>query len=79
VPARGAALFAAVADGIFDGIDAAVAATESPGGRTYRPDAAARYTYDRVYAIYRGLHDLLGRSHVELLHDLKTIRRKVAA
>ncbi len=79
VPARGAALFAAVADGIFDGIDTAVASTESPGGRTYRPDVAARRTYDRVYAVYRGLHDLLGRSHVELLHDLKTIRREVAA
>src|SRR5581483_3064327 len=79
VPARGSALFAAVADGIFDGIDAAVTATEPPGGRTYRPDAAARSTYDRVYAVYRGLHDLLGRSHVELLHELKTIRLKVAA
>ncbi len=79
VPARGAALFAAVADGIFDGIDAAVASTEPAAGRTYRPDAAARPTYDRVYAIYRGLHDLLGRTHVELLHDLKTIRLKDAA
>lgn len=79
VPARGAALFAAVADGIFDGIDAAVASTEPLGGRTYRPDAAARSTYDRVYAIYRGLHDLLGATHVELLHDLKTIRVKDAA
>jgi L-ribulokinase len=79
VPARGSALFAAVADGIFDGIDAAVTAIEPPGGRTYRPDAAARSTYDRVYAVYRGLHDLLGRSHVELLHELKMIRLKVAA
>jgi L-ribulokinase len=79
VPARGAALFAAVAAGAFDGIDAAVVATEPPGGRTYRPDAAVRRTYDRVYAIYRGLHDLLGRSRVELLHELKAIRLEAAA
>jgi L-ribulokinase len=79
VPARGAALFAAVADGVFADIDAAVAATEPPGGRTYRPDPAARSAYDRVYAIYGGLHDLLGRSQVELLHDLKKIRLETGA
>jgi L-ribulokinase len=79
VPARGSALFAAVADGIFDGIDAAVASIEPPAGRTYRPDPAAKSAYDRVYAIYRGLHDLLGRSHVELLHELKAIRLEEAA
>jgi L-ribulokinase len=79
VPARGAALFGAVAGGIFDGIDAAIVATEPAGGRSYRPDPAVRRTYDRVYAVYRGLHDLLGRSHAELLHDLKAIRLRAAA
>ena len=34
--------------------------------RTYEPDPDAKRTYDRVYAIYRGLYDLLGRSQVEL-------------
>ncbi len=77
VPARGAALFAGVAGGAFADIDAAVAATKPPTGRTYRPDPAARAVYDRVYAIYRGLHDLLGRSHVDLLHGLKRIRLEV--
>jgi L-ribulokinase len=79
VPARGAALFAAVAAGVFEDIDAAVAATEPPAGQTYRPDPAARLAYDRVYGVYRGLHDLLGRSHVELLHELKAIRLETAA
>jgi L-ribulokinase len=79
VPARGAALFAAVAGGTFDDIDAAVVSTEPPSARTYRPDPAARSVYDRVYSIYRGLHDLLGRSRVELLHDLKAIRLEAAA
>jgi L-ribulokinase len=79
VPARGAALFAAVAGGTFEDIDAAVISTEPPSSRVYRPDPAARSVYDRVYSIYRGLHDLLGRSHVELLHDLKAIRLEAAA
>jgi hypothetical protein len=29
--------------------------------------------YDRVYAIYRELYELLGRSRSELLHGLKLI------
>jgi L-ribulokinase len=78
VPARGAALFAAVAGGTFGDIDAAVVSTEPPSARTYRPDPAVRAVYDRIYAVYRGLHDLLGRSRVELLHDLKAIRLEAA-
>jgi L-ribulokinase len=74
VPARGAALFGAVAAGAFDDIDAAIAAARPESGRTYQPDRAAKRTYDRVYEIYRGLYDLLGRSQVNLLHELKHIR-----
>jgi L-ribulokinase len=74
VPARGAALFGAVAAGAFDDISAAVASAPPGTARTYSPDAEAKRAYDRVYAIYHGLHDLLGRSHVELLHGLKRIR-----
>ena len=79
VPARGAALFAAVAGGAFADIDAAVATTEPETGRAYRPDPSVRPTYDRVYGVYRGLHDLLGRSQVGLLHDLKRIRLQAKA
>ena len=43
-------------------------------GRTYRPDPGTKAIYDEVYAIYRSLYDLLGRSQVELLHGLKRIR-----
>jgi L-ribulokinase len=74
VPARGAALFGAVAAGAFEDIDAAVAATRPQSGHTYEPDQDAKPTYDRVYAIYRSLYDLLGRSRVELMHELKRIR-----
>jgi len=74
VPARGSALFGAVAAGVFDGIEAAVKQTRAPFARTYTPDPQAGETHDRVYAIYRRLYDTLGRSDVDLLHDLKRIR-----
>jgi L-ribulokinase len=74
VPARGAALFGAVAAGAFRDISTAVAAARPPTAHSYVPDPEAKRLYDRVYSIYVGLHDLLGRSHVELLHGLKHIR-----
>jgi L-ribulokinase len=74
IPARGAALFGAVAAGAYDGIGSAVAATRPASVRTYEPDLEAKKTYDRVYEIYRRLYDMLGRTEVRLLHDLKRIR-----
>ena len=77
VPARGAALFGAVAAGVFDGIGAAVAATRPADARTYTPDAASGETYDRVYEIYRSLYETLGASQVQLLHGLKGIATEI--
>jgi len=74
IPARGSALFGAVAAGIYATIEAAVAATRPAEAHRYEPDPDAKQTYDRVYAIYRDLYELLGRSRVELLHELKAIR-----
>jgi L-ribulokinase len=74
IPARGSALFGAVAGGAFEDIGAAVAATRPGTARTYTPDAAAKAVYDEVYAIYRNLYQTLGRSQVDLLHGLKRIR-----
>jgi L-ribulokinase len=74
IPARGAALFGAVAAGRFAGIGDAVRATRPGSARTYQPDPAAGAVYDRVYDIYRSLYETLGRSQVELLHGLKRIR-----
>ena len=74
IPARGAALFGAVAAGVFDDIAAAVAATRPRSVRTYKPDPGTKETYDRVYEIYRTLYEMLGRTEVRLLHDLKRIR-----
>ena len=74
IPARGSALFGALAAGVFDDMSGAVAATRPGTARTYTPDPAAKETYDRVYAVYRALYETLGRAEVELLHDLKRIR-----
>jgi L-ribulokinase len=74
VPARGAALFGAVAAGAFAGIGAAVQATRPTVARTFAPDPDASAVYERVYPIFRAFHDLLGRSQPALLHELKRIR-----
>jgi len=74
IPARGAALFGAVAAGVYPDIEHAIDATRPEHVRTYRPDPKAKSTYDRVYEIYRTLYDMLGRSEVRLLHELKRIR-----
>jgi len=77
VPARGAALFGAVAAGAFRDIGAAVEATQQPITHAYEPDPQARQTYERVYEIYRELYETLGRSRSEWLHGLKRIRADV--
>jgi L-ribulokinase len=74
IPARGAALFGAVAAGRFAGIGDAVRATRPGSARTYQPDPAAGAVYDHVYDVYRSLYETLGRSQVELLHELKRVR-----
>ena len=74
IPARGAALFGAVAAGVYPDIEHAIDATRPEQVRTYRPDPEAKNTYDRAYEIYRTLYDMLGRSEVRLLHELKRIR-----
>jgi L-ribulokinase len=78
IPARGSALFGAVAAGYFDDIYSAIEATRPDDLRVYEPDAQATETYDRVYAIYRQLYDLLGSERDDLLHDLKRLRAESA-
>ena len=71
IPARGAALFGAVAAGVYPSIDEAIAATRPADARVYAPRAEATETYDRVYPVYRRLYELLGHDEVGLLHALK--------
>ena len=73
MPARGAALFGALAAGEFPDIAGAIAATRPRVAHSYVPDPGAREVYDRLYAVYRDLYERLGRTHAELLHALKHI------
>jgi L-ribulokinase len=77
IPARGAALFGALAAGSYASIAQALEATRPRIGRAYRPDARASAVYERVYAIYRELYDVLGRSDAAWLHGLKRIRTEL--
>ncbi len=83
IPARGAALFGALAAGAsrggFDDIERAVAELRPATALRYQPAPRCRATYDEVYAVFRALHDELGREHVEWLHRLKQIRRAALA
>ena len=82
IPARGAAMFGAVAartsglheDGFTDIADA-VTQLRPELAQSYTPERSNTEVYDRVYEIYRGLHDTLGREHVDWLHGLKALRR----
>jgi L-ribulokinase len=84
IPARGAAMFGAVAAGAsgggFNDINAAVERLRPATARSYTPDAEAHATYDQVYEIYHGLHDTLGLQHAGWMHHLKRLRgHKMAA
>ena len=83
VPARGAALFGAVAAGAhaggFDSIEKAAQSLAPSTARVYRPDPASREVYETLYGVYLGLHDELGRSRVEWLHTLKSLRQRALA
>jgi L-ribulokinase len=74
IPARGSALFGALAGGVYRDITEAIAATRPATARTYTPDPTAAQAYENVYSVYRDVYELLGRTHVELLHKLKRIR-----
>lgn len=79
VPARGSALFGAVAAGAeaggFASVREAATALRPGTARTYRPSPASVSTYEAVYAVWKGLHDMLGRSERDWLHELKRLKR----
>jgi L-ribulokinase len=83
VPARGSALFGAVAagreQGGYAGIAEAVEACAPPPARTFVPDRRAGEVYNELFSVYRHLHDHLGREQPQWLHALKALRRRASA
>jgi L-ribulokinase len=82
VPARGAALFGAVAAGPgaggFSNVAEAAGALRPGTAGTYHPRSSATATYGRVYGIWKDLHDTLGRSQAGWLHGLKQLKRQAS-
>jgi L-ribulokinase len=81
-PARGSALFGAVAAGAYLGgfatISDAARALQPKVKQVYTPDPTATTTYGAVYKIWKDLHDTLGRTQAQWLHDLKRQKRLAA-
>jgi L-ribulokinase len=77
--ALGAAVSAAVlagpAAGGFDGFPAAQAAMTALKDITYQPDPAAKAVYDRLYLLYRKLHDAFGG--VDRAADLSGVMKEL--
>lgn len=82
VPARGSALFGAVAAGPevggFARISDAARALQPRVGHIYAPDPNATAAYGPVYRIWKDLHDTLGRAQAAWLHELKRQKRLTA-
>ena len=82
IPARGSALFGAVAAGPeaggYSDIMAAIDALPPGNAATYEPDPAAVEVYEELYALYRQLHDTMGLARAELLHELRHISERSA-
>jgi L-ribulokinase len=77
-PALGSAIHAAVAAGAYEDVPSAAKAMGRREHAAYRPIPENVAAYDRLYAVYRELHDHLGRTS-GAMRTLKAIRREAHA
>ena len=75
--ALGSAVSAAVLAGVFKDFPAAQKAMTSLKDIEYKPRAAARKTYDRLFALYQNLHDAFGG--VNRQADLSGVMKELLA
>jgi L-ribulokinase len=78
-PALGAAMHAAVAVGAYPDIRAAADSMSKVRRAVYLPDPERAAAYERLYAVYRLLHDYFGRGTNEVMHRLRRIRADASA
>ncbi|KLU62750.1 ribulokinase [Peptococcaceae bacterium CEB3] len=82
IPARGSAMFGAVAAGKehggFESITEASQHLVSPVLKSYLPEEVVHRKYNELYQIYREIHDFFGIERVDILHRLKGIRMNSA-
>lgn len=78
VPARGSAMYGAVAAGEhiggFASINEAIKQLAAPIQKIYYPIQENHTRYTALYDIYREIYDFFGKDRVELLHRLKELR-----
>ncbi len=74
-PALGSAMHAAVAAGAHADIVAAADAMSSLERDVWKPDADRADAYDRMFTMYRTLHDSFGQN-ATLMHDLRALRNE---
>ncbi len=76
--ALGAAVFAAVAAGVYPDVFAAADAMTSVERNAYVPNEETAEQYDALYGIYKQLHDLFGHYNgVSPMHQLKDMRARI--
>jgi L-ribulokinase len=72
-PARGVAVGAAAAAGVYPDMQAAVKAMHAVPDRVYVPDASEHAVYDKLYAEYKTLHDYFGRGENGVMARLRAL------
>jgi L-ribulokinase len=76
-PALGAAMFGALAGGVYDSISETSGHMTRESSESFAPDAAAHGVYNRLYTEYVRLHDLFGRGGDQVLRELKALQAQV--
>ena len=74
-PARGTAICAAVAAGLYPDIARAVEEMHAPIERVYTPNGANFEVYNTLYTEYKKLHDYFGRGGNDVMKRLKKISK----
>ena len=72
--ALGSAIMAAVAAGIYESAQEAIAAMAAPVLRVYEPAKDDASVYQMLYEEYVRLHDLFGRGENDVMKRLKRLR-----
>ncbi len=75
-PARGAAVAAAVAAGLYATMREGIAAMHAKIDRVYVPRADEHAVYDTLYAEYKTLHDYFGRGENGVMGRLRALSAK---
>lgn len=77
-PALGSAIHAAVAAGVYDDVPTAAKSMGRVRRGVHQPDEARSQVYDRLFEVYRELHDHFGRGDRagDAMRRLKALRRQ---